>query len=168
MKKIILIYIGLIAVVIILALSRFMNFGNLFPSIGGGTTATINNVSFSSTVADDDKERATGLSGKKSLGENEGLIFIFDKKDTYPFWMKEMNFPIDIIYIDSPGKGTDITEGTIVDIIKNAPAPDKDVHIANLPIYKPQKPANVVLEINAGLSDKNNFKIGDKVMFSNL
>ena len=40
--------------------------------------------------------RAQGLSGRPSLSENEGVLFVFDKPDKYSFWMKNMNFPLDI------------------------------------------------------------------------
>jgi uncharacterized protein len=80
------------------------------------------------------------------------MLFVFDKADYYSFWMKNMKFPIDIIFIRGD---------KIVSISKNAVAPKSAD--ASLPIYKPEAPVDKVLEINSGLSDKHNIKKGDKV-----
>ena len=50
-------------------------------------------------IVDTDELRTQGLSGRKQLGENQGMLFVFEKPGRYGFWMKEMNFPIDIIWI---------------------------------------------------------------------
>lgn len=54
----------------------------------------------SAEVANTDQERAQGLSGRESLGAETGLIFVFDTPGKYGFWMKNMKFPIDIVWID--------------------------------------------------------------------
>lgn len=70
--------------------------------------------------------------------------------------MKEMRFPIDIIYI----KG-----GIVTTVIKNAQIPDES---NNLPIYQPTEKSDKVLEINSGLSEKYNIKKGSSVKIENL
>src|SRR3989344_4633932 len=45
-----------------------------------------------------------GLSGRKSLGANQGMLFIFPQDEARQFWMKEMNFPLDIIWLNKEGK----------------------------------------------------------------
>src|SRR3989339_826310 len=62
-------------------------------------TAVINNSSFRISIADTALERARGLSNKISLPKEEGLLFVFNEIGVYHFWMKDMNFPIDIIWI---------------------------------------------------------------------
>lgn len=157
MKKILIIYVVLILAVLLLASMRSgWDFGSILSF--KGSSAQIKNTKFNLILAKTDKDRMLGLSGRKNLATNTGMLFMFDKKDYYPFWMKDMKFPIDIIYIDND---------KIVDIINNAPAP-KDKNIASLPVYKPKNAANYVLEINAGLSSKNKFSIGDKVKFQNV
>jgi len=117
---------------------------------------TINNQSFKVAVADSQRKWEIGLSETKSLQKDQGMIFLFDKSDYYSFWMKNMKFPIDIIYINND---TIVTIKNNVQLIK-----DKENPI----IYSSTQPANKVLEIQAGLSEKYNFRKGDKVQYENL
>jgi uncharacterized membrane protein (UPF0127 family) len=71
--------------------------------------------------------------------------------------MKNMKFPIDIIYIDN---------NTIITIVNSAPIPKNPSD--NLTIYTPSKLSDKVLEINAGLSKKYNFKNGDKIKIDGI
>ncbi len=112
----------------------------------------INNKTFNVEVVKTDEQRAKGLSVYDKLPLEKGMIFIFDTKGYYAFWMKDMKFPIDIIYIKN---------NRIVDMYKNIAPPKSQNEI--LPIIKPRETSDMVLEINAGLSDKYNFKIGDFV-----
>src|SRR3989344_5288383 len=57
-------------------------------------------VSLVTDVADTPELRQLGLSGKKSLEKDSGMLFVFDTTGIYGFWMKEMAFPIDVIWID--------------------------------------------------------------------
>lgn len=120
-------------------------------------SATINKQTFSLSLAKKPKELEIGLSEKKSLPQNEGMLFIFEKSDYHSFWMKNMKFPIDMIFVN---------KNRIVTIYQNVqPSKSKE---ETLPIFKPEEPADKVLEINAGLSKKYNFKKGDKVKYENL
>jgi len=96
-------------------------------------------------------EVARGLSGRDGLKDNTGMLFVFKEVGKYPFWMKDMKFAIDIIWIN---------EGKIVYIEHNAPIPVTQ----NIPTFTPDVSAKYVLEINAGLSQKYGFKIGDEVL----
>jgi uncharacterized protein len=118
---------------------------------------TINNHSFKVSVAASQKELEIGLSEAKSLSESQGMIFIFEKPDHYSFWMKNMKFPIDIIYIN---------QDKIITIKDNVAPPKDNNEIPS--IYTPDEPSNKVLEIKAGLSKKYKFKKGDKVTYENL
>ena len=90
---------------------------------------------------------------QKGLGERNDLclscamLFRFHQKDKYAFWMKGMRFNLDIIWI---------ADGKIVYMKKNFPADSAE-------IFAPNIPTDNVLEINSGLADKYNFKIGDRV-----
>lgn len=96
-------------------------------------------------------ERAQGLSHRDFLAPDEAMLFVFDKPDYYQFWMKDMNFPIDIIFIN---------DNKIVDIKRNVPVPDID---GNYERYPPTEPAQYVLEVPAGLSEEYKFNIGTPV-----
>lgn len=120
-------------------------------------TATINKKTFSLLVAKKEKELEIGLSEKKSLPQDEGMLFVFEKTAYYSFWMKNMQFPIDIIFIK---------DNRVVNVYQDVQPPkSKD---ENLPIFKPEEPADRVLEINAGLSKKYGIKKGDEVKIENL
>ena len=156
MKKILLAYGALVIVVLVLAFVKF-NGTTFFSNFGNGKTATIGGQQFNIEIVKDDKSRQIGLSGRKSLDQNKGMLFIFEKKGIYSFWMKNTLIPLDIIYIDND---------KIVYIVKNA-KPEKDVKNAR-PIYTPTVQADKVLEINGGLSDKYKFKNGDTVNFTGI
>ena len=118
-------------------------------------TATINNYTFKLEIAKTQQQKEIGLSKKKALEKNAGMLFRFEKTGYYPFWMKNMQFPIDIIFIKN---------NRIVTIHKDV-KPPKGLN-ENLSIYNSSEPADTVLEINAGLSEKYNFKEGNEVKLS--
>lgn len=95
--------------------------------------------------------RIQGLSGRKSLAPDTGMLFIFEKSDIYGFWMPDMYFAIDIIWIDVQKK--------IVHIEKNV-TPESYPKI-----FKPTTLAQYVLEVPAGFSDQNTIEVGDEVRF---
>lgn len=64
----------------------------------------LNKQTFNLEIADTPQERKQGLSGRKNLATSTGLLFVFDQPGTYGFWMKDMNFPIDIIWLDKNKK----------------------------------------------------------------
>lgn len=103
-------------------------------------------------IAKTSEEREKGLSGVTSLAENEGMLFIYPQKGIYKFWMKEMNFPLDFLWI---------ADGKIVDITENIPAPPANSPNNKIATCQPNKPVDMVLEVNAGWVKKNKIKIGD-------
>lgn len=156
MKRLAIIYIVLIVAVIALAILQRGSIASLF---GGSSSVSINGKTYKVTIAKTEKDKMIGLSGRNSLGTNNGMLFPYDQKGKYRFWMSGMKFPIDIIYI---------SDDKIVDIINNAPAPSADADITTLPVYQPSNEANYVLEVNAGEALKNNFKQGDTVTFKDV
>lgn len=112
-----------------------------------------NNVTIPVEVADTAKKRELGLSYRKSLPENQGMLFIFDSPVYLTFWMKGMNFPLDMIWIGE--------DNAIVDITENVPNPAPNTPEFDLPTYRPSNPAKMVLEVNAGFVKKNGIEVGD-------
>ncbi|HVT01286.1 MAG TPA: DUF192 domain-containing protein [Patescibacteria group bacterium] len=158
MKKIILVYIVLIVVVVLLVMVR--NGGNLLSFLPKGpsnATATVNGKTLSLYLAKTEGDRQKGLSGRKDLGTNQGMLFIFDKKGKPGFWMKDMKFPIDIIYIN---------DDTVVYIVSDAPAPSGQT--SPLTIYYPDQDANYVLEVNAGKAKDLGITNGTKITFKGI
>lgn len=107
-------------------------------------------------IADNMLTRERGLSGREKLEENEGMLFIFSYATVQSFWMKDMNFPLDMIWI---------MDDTIVGITENVPPPSKD-NPFNLPSYPSPQSVNKVLEVNAGTSARLGLKTGDKVQIN--
>ncbi|MCL1972255.1 MAG: DUF192 domain-containing protein [Endomicrobia bacterium] len=101
-------------------------------------------------VANSPKAKAEGLSYKKEIPE-DGMIFFFPELETLSFWMKDMNFPIDMIWI---------AEDRVVGIEKNVPAPEPGTKITDLKTYSPNEKADIVVEVEAGASDKLNIVPG--------
>ena len=95
------------------------------------------------------------MSGREKLDPDQGMFFVFDKKAKYSFWMKEMKFPIDILFIN---------DHKIVTIFPSVPAPTPGTKLSQLPFYTAAAPANYVLELNAGEAAKHSFKVGDEVV----
>lgn len=134
----------------------------LFPakSSKGAVEISIRGFAIRALVADTQDERKKGLSGKEDLPIGEGVLFVFDSSDTYAIWMKDMLFPIDIIWVDDAPTG----EKRIVDIAPNA-VPEPKKKDEELKIYRPRSQAKYVLEINAGLVSLQKLQIGDMVNF---
>lgn len=104
-------------------------------------------------IADSMMERTTGLSGRESLDNVNGLLFIFPEPDHHAIWMKDMRFPIDIVWISEDLR--------VVDIDKNV-SPDTYPEL-----FRPQEPAKYVLETNARYVDTFGLQIGDSVRLPN-
>lgn len=98
-------------------------------------------------VVDTPVLREQGLSGRGSLQALEGMLFVFDEAGIYHFWMKEMNFPIDIIWIGDDFRVVDITHSASEDSFPQT--------------FAPKVPARYVLEVNAGFSREYGVSIGD-------
>ncbi|OGH08880.1 MAG: hypothetical protein A2152_02715 [Candidatus Levybacteria bacterium RBG_16_35_6] len=119
--------------------------------------AIIKNQRIDLLITKTQQDREIGLSKYKSIPNNQGMLFSFGKQGYYSFWMKDMKFPIDIIYISND---------KIVTIYPNVMPPKKGQ--GSPPLYNPTAPSDTVLEINANLSKKYNFKTGDKITYENL
>lgn len=103
-------------------------------------------------LADTPEERARGLSGREELGDGEGMLFIFDEPAVVGFWMKEMLFPIDIIWIDS---------------YKRVIGVEKDISPATYPeTFRPSEAVKYVLEVPAGFSQRHSVDTGDELYFA--
>lgn len=105
---------------------------------------------FSVEVAQTAAQQMRGLSGHAPLKADEGMLFVFPQKSVQGFWMKDMLFPIDIIWI---------ADGRVVFMERNLPPDDSP----NRTIYYPNQAVDAVLEVAAGTADRFNINVGDVV-----
>jgi len=101
-------------------------------------------------------QQIKGLSVKDHLKENEGMLFVYEQPSRQGFWMKDMKFPIDIIWLDN--------NGTVV-YIKNSLQPCIMTFAFLCPTYTPDKDSLYVLETGSGFSKKHGIKIGTHADF---
>jgi uncharacterized protein len=101
-------------------------------------------------VADNDATRTQGLMYRESLPEMAGMLFMFEEQQPLAFWMKNTKIPLDIIYADSGYK--------IVSIHANTKPFSED----QIPS---DKPAQYVVELNAGFAERSGIKPGDRITF---
>ncbi len=104
-------------------------------------------------IADTEQKREKGLSERNSIGENEGMLFLFSQKGSYGFWMKDMRFPIDIVWINGD---------KIVGMERNLD-PQIGTSEENLRVYTFSGDIDKVLEIKAGEIERLGLKEGDVV-----
>jgi len=119
-------------------IENFEKENNLRLSIGGAV--------FNIEIADTTKRRQQGLSGRESLALDSGMLFVFEREDTHGIWMKDMQFSIDIVWLDD--------EFVIVDIVSDA-FPDSYPNV-----FIPRTPALYVLELSAGVSNIHGLESG--------
>jgi len=116
-------------------------------------TLSINGQSVDIQLADTEKLRYQGLSGQKKICEFCGMLFIFPEKKVENIVMRNMNFPLDIIYID---------ENKIIKIDANLLPEGENPNT----IYSSEFPVDYILEVNSGFTDKYNINIGDEINFN--
>ena len=132
---------------LVLTLAGFL----FWPKNKLGTQLKVGQTTVAVEIRGDDAGRALGLSGRDGLGNDEGVLFVFDQPAVHEFWMKDMNFPLDFIWINN-GRVVDLHERVLV---SEAGLPPMTV--------RPKKPVNWVLEVNSGWVEQHQVKIGDPV-----
>lgn len=109
-------------------------------------------------IADTNEKRNKGLGYRASLATNSGMLFIHDNPKKYTYWMKGMQFPIDIIWI---------LNDEIIDILPNIPPPITGQTDDTLERYSSTSDINRVLETNALFVQTNNIQKGDRIKIEN-
>lgn len=114
-------------------------------------TVTINSTKIKAEVAQDPAEQAKGLSGRPCIENNQAMLFVFERPDQYKFWMKDMKFPIDIVWIDA----NRVVVGLNIDV---SPSTYPDY-------FTSEKPSQYVLELQANRSKELGVTLGTPVNF---
>ena len=132
-----------------------MSFVDLFSRDNTPEQAIIGGHRFVLEVANDENTRSQGLSRRQLLAENAGMLFVFETEAFHKFWMKEVHFPLDLLFISADGKIVDIqhmeTEHGILD--------------ANLAIYESPVRVPLALEILGGKVGELGLESGMFVQF---
>ncbi|MCK9345033.1 MAG: DUF192 domain-containing protein [Candidatus Pacebacteria bacterium] len=99
------------------------------------------------TIADTPLLQEKGLGGRKRLDEGEGMLFVFESPTRAGFWMKDMSFPIDILWVDERRQIVDVWENAQPESYPEVRAPKAD--------------SKYVLEVRAGFFKDHTLKLGD-------
>ncbi len=115
------------------------------------STVSINGKKISVEIATSSQEKSRGLCCRESLGENSGMLFVYNASGDFPFWMKDTNIPLDMIWLDSTKKVVHLEE---------------KVQPSSYPkTYSSPIPSKYILETNSGWVEKNAIDIGDRAAF---
>lgn len=101
------------------------------------------------TIADTQEARTCGLSYKKEIANNAGMFFVFEKPNFYGIWMKDMHFPIDVVWLD---------ENRIIIHREEMVSPDSYPRVFSSPM-----PAQYIIEFKAGTISEKDISLGDRV-----
>ena len=110
-------------------------------------TVRVGKHSYEVEVANTTSKREQGLSGRASLPQNTAMLFVFDKPDQACFWMKDMKFPLDIVWIQEDK------------VVKVSADTSQNTYPQN---FCPDQPVPYVLELNTG----SGIRVGDKAQIN--
>lgn len=99
-------------------------------------TVRIGNNSIKVEAAKTDAQLEKGLGGRSCIGKDEGMLFVFNKPGYYPFWMKDMKFPIDMVWVGASHKVVTVKPDVLPDTYPQT--------------FVDSAPAQYVLEIGQG------------------
>lgn len=117
------------------------------------TQACFKHVCVSCEVADDNSSRQSGLMFRKALPDNKGMLFVFEEESRPSFWMKNMLFPLDIIWISKDDLVVGLSKG-----VKPCAGACESI--------SPQEKIKYAVEVGAGFVDKYKIGLGDRVYFN--
>ena len=100
------------------------------------------------------QDQIKGLSFRESLPENQGMVFVLPDELIPRFWMKEMNFPIDMVWVSKDKKVIDWKENAL------------PCETEPCPLFSPKEKIAFVLEVNSGFMQKNGIQVGEKLEFN--
>jgi hypothetical protein len=124
----------------------------LWPQLQPHATVRLGDGVFTAKVADTPEKREKGLSGTLQLRQDEALLFVYDTDDKWSIWMKDMNYAIDIVWLDKDKK--------VVYIVKNA-TPESYPYET----FTSKQDARYIVELPAGTVGTKNINIGGQAAF---
>lgn len=133
---------------------------NPSPSPTNTKTAKVGNSEINVEIVKTSEEREQGLSGRDKIEDNSGMLFVFDRQNIRPaFWMKNVKFPLDIVWIKS---------GKVAQINKNLMPIPQGTPDSQIKLYLPNQSVDYVLELPGGKIDRAGIKVGDPVQLPPL
>lgn len=108
-------------------------------------------------VADTHEKRYLGLSNTSSMAEDEGMLFVYGESGDHAYVMRNMSFPLDIVYVGADGRITSI---------HHAPVPPEGTPERELERYRGT--GRYVLEVNRGWAADHDVEVGDEVRIANV
>ena len=103
------------------------------------------------------EERTQGLSGRPSMDTNRGMLFVYDADGPRTFWMPDMHFPLDMVWIRA--------DCTVAGVTADVPNPSLDTPREQLELYPSAGMARFILELNAGQAATHGIEAGGVVKF---
>jgi uncharacterized membrane protein (UPF0127 family) len=152
MKVVLIFALCLLAVIIVASLPSFFKEGiEGWSSFSSSVTIHTKNDNIEVEIASTSEAREHGLSDRTSLAQDHGMLFIFPTSGSYAFWMKDMHFPLDIVWIDADKKVVGISSDISPSTYPNIFSPPSDI------LY--------VLELNAGQAQRYGLAVGKRIAF---
>lgn len=153
-KAIMLLLIVVAAFVLILLFAgkKGTKLGNFSDTLTEQAILNVDGKHLVAAVANTPHEREQGLSGTHFLNSGNGMFFVFEDAEEHGFWMKDMEFSIDILWINEDNQIVDMEENVSPDTYPT--------------VFTPDAPAKYVLEVMAGWAAENDVEIGDTVIIS--
>jgi uncharacterized protein len=139
-------------IVLVLALVGAAAVYILWPQLQPHATVRVGDGVFAAKVVRTPAEREKGLSGTGTLREDQAMLFVYDTEGKWPIWMKDMNYPIDIVWLNK--------DKEVVYIVINAPPESYPQET-----YIPKQSARYILELPAGMVNKKSIVIGKEASF---
>jgi uncharacterized membrane protein (UPF0127 family) len=149
---------AIVVVVLVVGYLWYLAFGRGANPQLPQATLMIGSNTWTVEIASTTMQQALGLSGREGLGANDGMLFTFGQPGTQNFWMKDMNFSLDMIWI----------AGNKVAGFAQDAVPQPGVALWSLKIYASPYDVDKVLEVNAGTVAKDNIQVGDTVTIGGI
>lgn len=135
--------------IMILCLIGFNSYQNFLSAKLPTKTIQVAGHALEVEVANTELTRAHGLSDRTTIAKDTGMLFVFPTAGFYEFWMKDMHFPIDMIWVGVDHKIVSINENVSPDTYPQ--------------LFSPKEPALYVIEVGAGYAENYRVSVGDEV-----
>ncbi len=151
---------GILSLVLVNISATHTNAGNFLGGISAPSNrylkaeVTVNNFKLVADLALTQEQQTKGLAVKNTMNESQGMLFVFQQPSPESFWMKNMKFPIDIIWMDANRS-----------VVYIAPDLKPCPTLGGCPGYVPTKESLYVLETTAGFSHRHDVKLGTQMSF---